>query len=72
VDISQASAIVTGGASGLGAATAKLLASHGMRVVVLDLQEDRGAKIATEIDGVHVTADVADEEQVAGAVAARQ
>jgi NAD(P)-dependent dehydrogenase (short-subunit alcohol dehydrogenase family) len=70
VDISQASAIVTGGASGLGAATAKLLASHGTRVVVLDLQEDRGAKIAAEIDGVHVTADVADEEQVAAAVAA--
>jgi NAD(P)-dependent dehydrogenase (short-subunit alcohol dehydrogenase family) len=70
VDISQASAIVTGGASGLGAATAKLLASHGTRVVVLDLQEDRGAKIAAEIDGVHVKADVADEAQVAAAVAA--
>jgi NAD(P)-dependent dehydrogenase (short-subunit alcohol dehydrogenase family) len=70
VDISHASAIVTGGASGLGAATAKLLASHGARVVILDLQEDRGAKTAAEIDGVFVRADVADEDQVAAAVAA--
>jgi NAD(P)-dependent dehydrogenase (short-subunit alcohol dehydrogenase family) len=69
MDISQASAIVTGGASGLGAATAKLLASHGTRVVVLDLQEDRGAQIAAEIDGVNVKADVADEDGVATAVA---
>jgi NAD(P)-dependent dehydrogenase (short-subunit alcohol dehydrogenase family) len=70
VDISHASAIVTGGASGLGAATAKLLASHGARVAVLDLQEDLGNKIAAEIDGVFVKADVADEAQVADAVAA--
>lgn len=70
MNISDASAIVTGGASGLGAATAKLLSSHGTRVVVLDLQEDRGAKIAAEIDGVFVKADVADEAQVAAAVAA--
>ena len=70
MDISHASAIVTGGASGLGAATAKLLASHGARVAVLDLQEDLGNKIAAEIDGVFVKADVADEAQVADAVAA--
>jgi NAD(P)-dependent dehydrogenase (short-subunit alcohol dehydrogenase family) len=70
VNISHASAIVTGAASGLGAATARLLASHGTRVVVLDLQEDLGAKIAAEIDGVFVKADVADETQVAAAVVA--
>ena len=69
MDISQASAVVTGGASGLGAATAKLLASQGTRVVVLDLQEDLGKKVAAEIDGVYVKADVADEVQVAAAVA---
>jgi NAD(P)-dependent dehydrogenase (short-subunit alcohol dehydrogenase family) len=69
VDISQASAIVTGGASGLGEATAKLLASRGARVVVLDLQQDRGAQIAAEIDGVFVKSDVADEDGVASAVA---
>ncbi|HSY16105.1 MAG TPA: SDR family NAD(P)-dependent oxidoreductase [Jatrophihabitantaceae bacterium] len=70
MDISDASAIVTGGASGLGAATARLLASRGARVVVLDLQEELGAKLAAEIDGVFVLADVADEAQVGAAVAA--
>jgi NAD(P)-dependent dehydrogenase (short-subunit alcohol dehydrogenase family) len=68
MDISQASAIVTGGASGLGAATAKLLASHGTRIVILDLQEELGAKFAAEIDGVFVCGDVADEVHVAAAV----
>jgi NAD(P)-dependent dehydrogenase (short-subunit alcohol dehydrogenase family) len=70
MDITGASAIVTGGASGLGEATARLLAQRGAKVVVLDLQEERGAKVAAEVGGVFAKADVADEEQVKAAVEA--
>src|SRR5829696_3608313 len=70
MDITGASAIVTGGASGLGEATARLLAQRGARVVVLDLQEAPGEKLAAEIGGVFAKADVADEEQVKAAVEA--
>jgi NAD(P)-dependent dehydrogenase (short-subunit alcohol dehydrogenase family) len=70
MDITGASAIVTGGASGLGEATARLLAQRGAAVVVLDLQEEKGEKLAAEIGGAFVRADVADEEQVRGAVEA--
>ena len=59
---------MTGGASGLGEATARLLAQRGVKVVVLDLQEEKGEKLAAEIGGVFAKADVADEEQVKGAV----
>jgi NAD(P)-dependent dehydrogenase (short-subunit alcohol dehydrogenase family) len=68
VDITGASAIVTGGASGLGEATARGLARRGAQVVVLDLQEDLGKVLAGEIGGVFVKADVADEAQVQAAV----
>jgi NAD(P)-dependent dehydrogenase (short-subunit alcohol dehydrogenase family) len=68
VDITGASAIVTGGASGLGAATALALTQRGAKVVVLDLQEELGQKLATDIGGRFVKADVADEAQVQAAV----
>ncbi len=72
MDISGASAIVTGGASGLGEATSRLLAEKGMRVVVMDLdrQQERGDALAKEIGGVLAAADVTSEEQVQAAVAA--
>ncbi len=66
--IEGASAIVTGGASGLGAATARLLAQRGMKVVAVDLNEDLGSKIAKEIGGKFCKADVSDEAQVQAAV----
>lgn len=70
MEISGASAVVTGGASGLGAATARLLAERGAHVVVLDVQEELGSAVAAEIGGVFAKADVADEEQVRAAVGA--
>ena len=72
MDISGASAIVTGGASGLGEATARLLAERGAKVVVMDLdrQQERGDALAKEIGGLFAPADVTDAEQVQAAVAA--
>jgi NAD(P)-dependent dehydrogenase (short-subunit alcohol dehydrogenase family) len=54
-------AIVTGGASGLGAATARLLAARGARVALFDLAEDNGNTVAREIGGLFCQVDVTDE-----------
>lgn len=53
-------AIVTGGASGLGAATARKLAAQGAKVAVCDLNTELAEKLAKEIGGVAVTCDVSD------------
>jgi NAD(P)-dependent dehydrogenase (short-subunit alcohol dehydrogenase family) len=68
VRLEGTSAIVTGGASGLGAATARALAARGARVVVADIQDERGAALAAEVGGAYARTDVADTEQVIAAV----
>ncbi len=68
MDITGASAIVTGGASGIGAACARQLAAKGAKVVVADLNEEQGAKVAEEIGGAFMKVDVTDTEQVKAAV----
>ncbi|HEV7583598.1 MAG TPA: SDR family oxidoreductase [Mycobacterium sp.] len=68
MDIKGASAIVTGGASGIGAASARQLAARGAKVVVADLQADRGAELAESIGGTFVSVDVTDTEQIEAAV----
>ncbi len=68
MEIAGASAIVTGGASGLGAATARRLAAADVRVVLVDLQDDLGDAVAEEVNGAYVHADVTDEAQVQAAV----
>jgi len=70
VDLAGVSAIVTGGASGLGAATVRRLAAEGARVVIVDLADDKGEAVAAEVEGAYVHADVTDADQVAVAVAA--
>jgi NAD(P)-dependent dehydrogenase (short-subunit alcohol dehydrogenase family) len=62
--------LVTGAASGLGAATARHLAGLGARVGVLDLSEERGRGIAGEVGGVFCACDVADPASAEAAVAA--
>jgi NAD(P)-dependent dehydrogenase (short-subunit alcohol dehydrogenase family) len=68
MDISGASAIVTGGASGIGAASARLLASKGAKVVIADLQEDKGNALAKEIGGSFCKVDVTKTEDIVNAI----
>ncbi|MFY7866775.1 3-hydroxyacyl-CoA dehydrogenase [Roseateles sp.] len=53
--------IVTGGASGLGEGTARMLTAHGAKVVIADLQAERGEALAAELGGAFVKADVSQE-----------
>lgn len=62
-------AVITGGASGLGEATARMLAASGVRVALLDLNAERGATVAGEIGGVFCRCDVTDPASVAEALA---
>jgi NAD(P)-dependent dehydrogenase (short-subunit alcohol dehydrogenase family) len=65
-------AIVTGGGSGLGAASAAKLASEGARVAIFDLNEDTGRAHATKIGGAFYKVNVTDPESVKAAVAAAE
>ena len=68
MNASGVAAIVTGGGSGLGAATARALGEKGAKVAVLDLDKEKGAAIATEIGGVFAECDVADAEMAVNAL----
>jgi NAD(P)-dependent dehydrogenase (short-subunit alcohol dehydrogenase family) len=69
--IGSVAAIVTGGGSGLGAATARALSAAGARVSILDLDENKGRAVAGEIGGLFVRCDVADAAGAEAALAAR-
>ena len=68
MNYTSASALVTGGASGLGEATARLLSRRGVHVVVVDRDEERGPKVAAEIGGEFARTDVTDPGQVVAAI----
>ncbi|MGH9134595.1 MAG: SDR family oxidoreductase [Ilumatobacteraceae bacterium] len=68
MDITDVSAIVTGGASGIGAAAARALAGQGAKVVVADLQEDKGSALADEIGGAFCKVDVTNTDDIVNAV----
>jgi NAD(P)-dependent dehydrogenase (short-subunit alcohol dehydrogenase family) len=70
MDLNGIGALVAGGASGLGKATARELAARGARVTVADLNEQAGQALAAELGGGFVAADVTDEGQLKAAVAA--
>lgn len=70
MELAGASAIVTGGASGIGRACAHRLARLGARCVILDIEAAKGAAAAAEVDGVFVEGDVAEEVPVQAAVEA--
>jgi NAD(P)-dependent dehydrogenase (short-subunit alcohol dehydrogenase family) len=69
MDIAGSSALVTGGASGLGLATAQRLAASGARVTIVDLPSSPGGAVAADFGGRFAAADVTDPEQIAAAVA---
>lgn len=68
VELNGVGAIVTGGASGLGKATARRLAKAGAKVTLFDLADDLGEAVADEIDGHYLSADVTNESAVAAAL----
>ncbi|MBM9464226.1 SDR family NAD(P)-dependent oxidoreductase [Aeromicrobium sp. YIM 150415] len=72
MDIAHGSAVVTGGASGLGEATARALAARGAHVVIVDLNEDLGRVVAEEIGGTFALADVTDTTAVDAALDAAE
>jgi NAD(P)-dependent dehydrogenase (short-subunit alcohol dehydrogenase family) len=68
MDLTGTAAIISGGASGLGEATARALAAAGSTVVIADLNADRGEAVAAETGGKFVQTDVVDEASVSTAV----
>ncbi|MEO2166975.1 MAG: SDR family NAD(P)-dependent oxidoreductase [bacterium] len=72
MELKGASALITGGASGIGAASARKLADLGARPLICDLNEEKGEAIAAELNGAFVKTDVSDEAQVQAAVKAAQ
>jgi NAD(P)-dependent dehydrogenase (short-subunit alcohol dehydrogenase family) len=69
MEISNQSAVVTGGASGLGEATARALAERGAKVAIFDRDRERGEKVAAELGGVFCEVDVTSDERVAAGFA---
>lgn len=69
MNIKESVVIVTGGASGLGAATARRLAAAGSKVVIADLNEAQGQAVADELGGAFTRCNVADENDAEKAVA---
>jgi NAD(P)-dependent dehydrogenase (short-subunit alcohol dehydrogenase family) len=70
VELDGIGALVAGGASGLGEATARELTARGARVTIADLNEEKGAALAEEIGGAFVRTDVTNEDEVSAAVEA--
>ena len=68
MDVKGQAAIVTGAASGLGAATARTLAAAGAKVAIVDVNEKAAAEIAAELKGVAIVCDVADSASAEAAV----
>ena len=68
MELEGASVLVTGGASGIGAASARRLAILGARPLICDLNEEKGKAVATDLSGKFVKTDVADPDQAQAAV----
>lgn len=68
MELTNSSAIVTGGASGIGAAAARMLAKKGAKVVIADLQADKGEELAKEIGGAFCKVDVTNTQDIVSAV----
>ena len=69
MQLQDVSTLITGGGSGLGAATARAMAAKGAKVAVLDMNKDNAEKVAAEIKGIALVGDVSEEEPVKAAIA---
>jgi len=69
MQLKDVAVLITGGGSGLGAATARAMAAKGAKIAVLDQSKENAEKIAAEVKGVAVVADVTDEALVKAAIA---
>lgn len=72
MDIQNCAAIITGGASGMGAATARLLSKLGAKVALFDLNKAAADVVAAEINGIAISCDVTNPESIASAIAQAQ
>ena len=68
MQLKDISVLVTGGGSGLGAATARAMAAKGAKVAVLDMNKDNAEKVAAEIKGIALVGDVSEEAPVKAAI----
>ena len=64
MELKGLSAVITGGASGLGAATARRLAAEGVKVALFDLNAEKGEALAAELGGVFCQVNVTDDASV--------
>lgn len=69
MEFNNVPAIVTGGASGLGEATARVLAAAGCKIAIFDVQQEQGEKVAADIGGLFVHCDVTSSESAEAALA---
>src|SRR3569833_462088 len=69
MQLKDGAGVITGGGSGLGAATARAMAAKGAKIGVIDQNKDNAEKVAAEVKGVALHADVTNEEQVRAAIA---
>ena len=72
MDMNGLAAIVTGGASGLGNATAKMLAANGAKVAIFDMNQEAGEAAASEIGGIFCLTNVADDASVTASLDAAE
>ncbi len=72
MDIRGQAAIVTGGASGLGAATTRILAAAGAKVAIFDVNKEAGRQLADEVGGLFQLVDIRQDEQIGAAIEAAE
>jgi len=69
MELKDVAVLITGGGSGLGEATARAMAAKGAKIGVIDQNKDNAEKVAAEVKGVALHADVTSEEQIKAAIA---
>ena len=69
MQLKDVAVLITGGGSGLGAATARAMAAKGAKIGVIDQSKENAEKVAAEVKGVALHADVTNEEQIKAAIA---